>query len=388
MQAVGQVGRLGRMLASSAGFNLTKAALAILAKYGSAANLYLPGVGAINGITAGNWLDGIGTTAATVDNLVGLVVSAGKDIGPELFSVASVGGGVTNNGGTLSVNSVAVGSAIVTSNVALIVGKYYKVTFTVSGYSGGGVSIRAGTTGSAGAVVGAMNGTFTEVFSPAISSDNFKLIARYATTTITVSNISVRELPGAHLTQSTAANRPVLRQSGGVYSWQFDGSNDALISTMSPGDEGWICAGVRFAGAESTLETVSSSGGYGPTARGVWLARTGTIGENYFWVGVSDGIGRTVAQVSTVPLRNVTSVVSGGWSSTNVIAGVNNTESSVTRTVGTIVPSTSPITLGFLSGAALNGSMYPSIIMPTVLPTASERATLRQFIASLSGVTM
>ena len=112
---IGHLGRLGLVAASRP--SLVAQALAILAKYGSAANLYLPGVGAISGITAGNWLDTVGGTPATVDGAVGTVVNA---------------------------------------------------------------------------------------------------------------------IGGANLTQATTANKPILRLSGSVYSWQFDGVNDSLSFTALP----------------------------------------------------------------------------------------------------------------------------------------------------------
>jgi len=52
---------------------LVPRALAILRSYGADAHVYLPGVGTVSGITAGNYLDSAGTTAASVDNPVGKV---------------------------------------------------------------------------------------------------------------------------------------------------------------------------------------------------------------------------------------------------------------------------------------------------------------------------
>lgn len=59
--------------------SLTMSALSILATYGTDAHLWLPGVGVVNGITAGNFSDTAGTTEAVVDSTagVGLVVDAG-----------------------------------------------------------------------------------------------------------------------------------------------------------------------------------------------------------------------------------------------------------------------------------------------------------------------
>lgn len=68
-----------RSAARLAASSLTAQALAILRTYGTDAHLWLPGVGVVNGITAGNFSDTAGTTASVVDSTagVGLVVDAG-----------------------------------------------------------------------------------------------------------------------------------------------------------------------------------------------------------------------------------------------------------------------------------------------------------------------
>lgn len=70
---------IGIGLPSNLSPTLTQRALAILRKYGTDAHLWLPGVGVVNGITAGNFSDTAGTTPAVVDSTagVGLVVDAG-----------------------------------------------------------------------------------------------------------------------------------------------------------------------------------------------------------------------------------------------------------------------------------------------------------------------
>ena len=244
---------------------LVQQALAILARYGSAANLYLPGVGAINGIAAGNWLDSAGTTAATVDNPVG-------------------------------------------------------------------------------------------------RADNAR--------------------GGAHLTQATTANKPVLRLSGGVYAWDFV-SSDSFTSTLTPGNAGFFCMGARFIDS-GTVRTLVGAGAGGFFESGVWLNRN--IDGNLALIG-GNGAGRDIA-VAACPSGS-TFVASCGWAASSMFVGVNNTETSAAKTrvftssstvnVGVLTGTTDPM-LGTISGAA--------IIMPTVLPTPAERATLRQFVASLSGVTL
>lgn len=51
-------------------------AVAILRRFGTDAHVYLPGIGTLNGLTAGNYLDSALTTPGAVDNPVGGVVDA------------------------------------------------------------------------------------------------------------------------------------------------------------------------------------------------------------------------------------------------------------------------------------------------------------------------
>ena len=261
---LGHLGRLGPVAASQP--SLVAQALAILAKYGAAANLYLPGVGAINGITAGNWLDSVGTTAATVDNPVGLVVNARG---------------------------------------------------------------------------------------------------------------------GANLTQSTAANQPILRLSGGVYSWQFDGSDDGFTSTLTPGNAGFFCLGARFIDS-GTVRTLVGAGAGRLLEPGAWLNRS--IDGNLSLIG-GKGVGREV--VVTACPTGTTFVASCGWTTSSMFVGVNGTETSVAKSVN--CTSTNTVNVGVLTGTTnpmLGTISGGAIIMPTVLPTPAERAVLRRFIASLSGVAL
>ena len=252
-------------LRSSGRRTLVQQALTILARYGSAANLYLPGVGVISGINAGNWLDSAGGTAATVDNPVGLVVNARG---------------------------------------------------------------------------------------------------------------------GPNLVQATTAKKPILRLAGGVYAWDFV-SSGSFTSTMTPGNAGFFCMGAMFIDS-GTVRTLVGAGAGGLFKSGVWLNRS--IDGNLSLIGDA-GIGRE-AVVTACP-TGTTFVASCGWTASSMFVGVNSTETSAAKTrgftssntvnVGVLTGTTDPM-LGTISGAA--------IIMPTVLPTPAERATLRQFVASLSGVTL
>ena len=387
------IGRLGLVAASQP--SLVSQALAILARYGSAANLYLLGVGAINGITAGNWLDSAGTTAATVDNQVGLVVGAGKAVGPELIDYSSgvlgstyiiKGTSVAVSGGfyTVTGNSIIASSTVASTNPLLGANKTYKVTLSIQ--SDGPVALHLSDAQNSGVspspfLSQSAIGTYDAVITTESTKDTITALCggRNVSTTF---KVSVRELPGAHLTQSTAANRPVLRLSGGVYAWDFV-SSDSFTSTMTPGNAGFFCAAANVTDS-GVLRTLLGAGAGSDASSGVWLARAAS---NALTLQVGNGTTRNSVSAAYPVATNA--VASAGWDASNMFVGINGTETSVAKSVN--CTSTNTVNVGVLTGTTnpmLGTISGGAIIMPTVLPTASERATLRQFIASLSGVTL
>lgn len=366
---------------------LTQQALAILARYGSAANLYLPGIGAINGITAGNWLYSYGTTAATVDNPVGLVVSAVKELGPELR-----GNFVIDKSGTAqnATYNTTTGAASVT-RVDLSNQSFIKIT----GLDANGtyvivLSTYASNTNTIGVRRGGFSGTI--IASVAAGATSTVYVTGDSSFFITSSggnqlfNVSTFRLaPGAHLTQSTSGNRPVLRLSGGVYAWDFV-SSDSFTSTLTPGNAGFFCSSANVTDS-GVLRTLLGAGASGSATSGVWLIRDiAAGGELRLYVG--DGTKRqSVGSSATYPVAKA-AVSSAGWDGSAMFVGINNTETKASKSVN--CTSSNAANVGVLTGTTLPwlGTIGATIIMPTVLPTATERATLRKFIARLSGVTL
>ena len=191
-------------------------------------------------------------------------------------------------------------------------------------------------------------------------------------------------------TQATTANKPTVQVNAqGRYVMRFDGSNDSLTTNITTGNEGWVCAGVTFGGADSALETVFHSGGQGNAVRGVWLARIGSSSVNSIWCGVSDGVVRALGTHTTVPLKSGAVVVEGGWTATTVFSGVNASIGSIAARSGNATPPNNLAILGAVDGPSLllNGPMTAQVICP-VLPSAADRAIIRKWIGSLQGQTL
>jgi hypothetical protein len=183
-----------------------------------------------------------GTTPVTaVEQPVGLMLdrSRGLVLGAELApAVASISGTVDNAGGSSGTFSAGVWSATCGSDTGyprlrltvpgIVVGRSYQVTFsaTLSGtitslrvrLATGGSANDIGTLTSSGTVTGIAVAATTDFieFPP--------LTTASASFTVTVTALSVRELPGTHATQATSASRPVLRARYNLltYSEQFD----------------------------------------------------------------------------------------------------------------------------------------------------------------------
>ena len=230
------LGRLG----SAGTRTLIQRAIASLRARGTDAHLWLPGVGTINGLTTGNYLESTGNTVATVDNPTGLVLDALGSVGVELVTN---GGFDSDSGWTKGTGwSIAGGKLVATacpaySNVqqvasGVIAGKAYLVTFDIA-VTAGGIALYLGTSANNIQV------STTKTYSGVLYSTGggwVRIDASNIGFTGTIDNISVREVSGIHLTQTTTANKPVLRR-GLVnlltYSKTVGGTSWALLGGLT-----------------------------------------------------------------------------------------------------------------------------------------------------------
>lgn len=177
-----------------------------------------------------------GTTPVTAgEQPVGLVLDKSKGFALGVSVVDnfnSLGTGWTWTGGVLA--HAAGSSSRASDTTAVSAGKFYAFTYTVtSSNAGAALSIEAGS--NTGVSVNNTVGTHTAYILSAASNASASFFASSALD-ISITNISVRELPGSHALQSSSTLRPTYKT--GPSRLYFDADPDALTITFpsAPGD--------------------------------------------------------------------------------------------------------------------------------------------------------
>ncbi len=239
--------------------------------------------------------DTAGTTPVTATGqTVGLLLdkSQGLVLGPELvtngdFSAGttgwtlgtgwSIGGGVaTTEAGT---------SGMLSTTVTVVAGRTYRVDYTITSWvSGQAIPGFAGGTVVNGPTSGTGIGTRTVFLVAATGNTTFRILKNTSADSFSIDNISVKELPGNHATQATAASRPIygIEPFGGrrnllTYSEDFsNGVWNALngASKVSAASFSVNATNSRFyqsvtmsAGATYTLQFTFAAGDVGKSIR-------------------------------------------------------------------------------------------------------------------------
>lgn len=182
--------------------------------------------------------DAAGTVPVTaVGQPVGLMLdkSKGLTLSSELVLNGDFSSGATSwttsetvtiSGGVVNFNNAESGALVLQANPTnFIVGRLYKVTYTIISISGGSVSCAMG---SNLGTIRATAGTYTEyIVAP---SANVYIRARINGTTATIDNIRVNCLAGNHAYQSTSSMRPLLVAS--PQRLDYDTADDKLITSL------------------------------------------------------------------------------------------------------------------------------------------------------------
>jgi len=276
------------------------------------------------------------------------------------------------------------------SQAILTVGSWYQITYTVSGYVTGTLTPKAGS-GASGTTVSA-NGTYTAVLRAATTTS---LIFTGAAFTGNIDNVSVRAIPGYHAVAPSDAARPLLTVAGGLARVTFDGVDDALLLAAD-----WASTNGVSAAAAGTIAAISETTNIYDGSNFVGAYNSSFIDD--FALGIRRSatlLGASAyAENGTAGLEALTGgytvgspcVVYGDANATAVRAALNG------GSLTTSGPARNDLIVRFLGwnnnvtapGATrLNGDICGACFLNGVV-SASDRRTLEQYFASLSGVTL
>jgi len=344
------------------------------------------------------------TPVTALGQSVGMVLDkrlgGAGNLGAELVSNGNFSSGST---GWITTSWVVSGGAAeiinasdsIAQNVSLVAGRTYRVTYTVTSFSGtGGVRPRffGGTTVTGTTVSNA--GTYSEYLVAVTGNTQVALASTTATCAVIIDNISVREVPGNHAIQATSASRPTLQARANLltYSEQFD---NAVWNTVGSTT---ITANTIVAPDGTTTADLITASAAGPASAG----RTQTVtftgdGEKMFsvYLRVGDGSVSTVAvfdstaatmrhQVRvtwTAGVPSLTSLVGAGtlfpvqsvgdgWyriaiSATGVVAANSNSVRVYVNNVAAAVTGNSVYVWGAQAENATTASTYQRIVTAT-----------------------
>ena len=172
--------------------------------------------------------DSAGTTAAAIEQPVGLLLdkSKGLVLGPELVTNGTFDSdttwtkdsGITISGGEAIFSGASSGRGVYKQELTHSAGKFYSVSYDLN-LTSGSVAVWLGVYGATRTT----SGSYTQVIKAGSTNNLVGVFSITPSTTATVDNISVKELPGNHATQATSTARPVLRARYNMltYSEQF-----------------------------------------------------------------------------------------------------------------------------------------------------------------------
>ena len=198
---------------------------------------------------------------------------------------------------------------------------------------------------------------------------------------------------GNHASQATAAKRPLLQTSGGLWYLQFDGVDDALstgnINLTTTNKLGCFFGARKLSDASAGMlvELTIESNVY----NGFYISAPEGVGD--YGVRVSSGAGYNHATFNAP----ITNVFSGNWDrsaaslSLGVVDrfnGVLNTTNPTGTLTNTAYPNL-PLFIGSRAGSSFpfNGNLYQLVVLGRT-PTALETTNTEAYIAAKSGVTL
>lgn len=208
----------------------------------------------------------------------------------------------------------------------------------------------------------------------------------------TVNSLSLRELPGNHATQATAASRPIFRDVGGLRYLECDGVDDGMVTgsiDFTGTGKMFVCAGVRKLSDAATgalLELSSSSGANSGTF--ALFSPTGALPTYGIRVIGTAGATPSISGIPS-PDSSVVSLLGYIADDVSVIRRNGVVGASSSSDLGTGNYGNHPLYLFRRGGTTLpfNGLFYGAIIAGAAY-SASQIASAERYLAGKSGVTL
>jgi hypothetical protein len=221
--------------------------------------------------------------------------------------------------------------------------------------------------------------------------------------TCIVDNISVKEIPGNHATQSVSASRPTYRTDGTLHWLEFDGVDDNMYTSAN---FGLSLNSSVFASAAFVNDDVNQN------FTSIFSQNAGSP-RNCFNLSIGDNATSGLSRIGTDVWQpaglygdtNITqsSPYVGTWMiddwATHFTTGANLYLNGVVETLNVFNGANTPLSItnaplylgefgGALSNSRLNGNFYGGVIIRDDIGTQDERVDIESYLAEKSGVTL
>lgn len=342
--------------------------------------------------------DSAGTTPVTaVEQPVGLMLdkSRGLVLGAELVTNGDFSNGEFGWSSAVGwVAGVATGAAAFTghSQSILFTPGVYRVVFRIKTRVSGSVQYRFG--GGTAAINGpevSAPGTYSYIVSV---NTNTALLVRAGSIGFTgsIDNISVRELPGNHAFQTTAIDRPILRQDAqGNFYLACNGTNTWMQTNsidFSSTDKVTVFAGVRklsdaLVGMVAELSSSSAAGNPGS----LYLIGSSTTGV---YQGRTAGTSYPTLNSAAYPAPHSSVLcLKGDIAGDSMVLRVNGIQTSNSLDQGTGNLGNYPLYLFRRAGTSLpfNGNFH-GLLIRGALTSDAQTIAMERWLAPKTGVTI
>lgn len=260
----------------------------------------------------------------------------------------------------------------------------YEVTIVCSEWVSG--SVKVSETASGIMVINGV-GTFKAILRQGSAS-----ITRHSTNVdLTIKSYSVKRVAGNHLWQATPASRPVLQQDASRWYWQFDGTDDSMVSAamdLTTSASLTVCAGFRKE-SDVNIAILAEFSSNLNTNTGAWYIATPIEAAKPGLAFVGKGTEAQYNDVAGYPSPTL-AVLTGQMdiAAPNLNMRINGVQSSnTTSSMGTGTLGNYPLYLGTRGGAAgqnFKGRFY-GLVVRSANSTAPEVTTLETYMNSKTG---